>query len=373
MHIVYLISNLEFGGAQKIAVGLAEEAVRRGHRATLVTVSGRNDYAGRLRRAGVDYETLDFRQRLTWPNVFAIARLRQQLVQVVKRIRPDVVHSQLFAPKIVLYGARSLAGCPIVETQQDNPPWWRSNSLGARIRRHIDRVFLSRTSACTTAISRSVQSDLKHLFDYPGDTCPVIYNFPDEPPDDLPARPSGVRRHLMMVTRLDVEKKGIDTALLVLDRVRQVIPEVRLTIVGDGPHADRVQQLVRSRRLAANVEFRGYRPDVYREYVSADVVLMPSRWEGFGISAAEAGAVGVPVVASRVGGLQEVVVDGVTGFTCDAEDVEAFVDRTITLLRDDGLYTAMSTAAKASIKERFSVSAAFNRYEQVYEFARRAA
>ncbi len=374
MHIVHLISNLRFGGAQKIAVGLAEESRNRGHRVSIVTISSGNDYSRRLTAAGVEYRSLDYERRLSFANLFHIAGLRKRLLQNISDLNPSVIHSHLFAPKIVLYGLRSVAGCPVVETQHDNPPWWRMDDVNSRIRRHIDRVFLRRTASCTAAISKSVHEDLQRLFDHPPEACPVIYNFIDQPPHDLSEHfTSHLPPTVLMVTRLDIEKKGLDTAIKVFAGVRSRIPDAILELVGDGPDAAKIKTLAKDYDITGSVKYHGYQEDVYQFFARADVLLMPSRWEGFGVSAAEAGVSGVPVVAARVGGLQEVVIDGQTGFTCDSEDVDQMTDRVIRLLEDSDLRQRMSDAAKTSSSNRFSVVSAFDQYERIYEKARVAA
>ena len=139
MHVLHLISSLRFGGAEKIAVGLAEEATRRGHRATILALAGGNDFRDRLDRGGIAYRSMGFERRFSPANLMHVAGLRRRLVRAVSGLAPDVVHSQLFTPRVVLYGMSSLAGRPVVQTQHDNPPWWRRSDRRSRLQRHVDR------------------------------------------------------------------------------------------------------------------------------------------------------------------------------------------------------------------------------------------
>jgi glycosyltransferase involved in cell wall biosynthesis len=99
---------------------------------------------------------------------------------------------------------------------------------------------------------------------------------------------------------------------------------------------------------------------------AADLFLLPSETESFGLSALEALATGVPVVASRVGGLPEVVRDGETGVLCEVGDVDAMARAAIGILGDRARWTAMSTLAAADARERFSENAIVAQYEALY-------
>ena len=123
-------------------------------------------------------------------------------------------------------------------------------------------------------------------------------------------------------------------------RVRETV-DARLVLVGDGPEYGRTRELVDSLGLADAVRYVGVVDEVAPLLEAADVLLLPSETESFGLVALEAMASGVPVVASDVGGLPEVVEHGVTGFLAPVGDVEAMAGFCLELLKDCATATAL--------------------------------
>ena len=130
------------------------------------------------------------------------------------------------------------------------------------------------------------------------------------------------------------------------------------------PHAIR---LARERGLSADVEPLGEQEQVVPLLSIADLCLLPSAQESFGVAALEAMACEVPVVASRVGGLPEVIVDGASGFLHDLEDLEAMAGSAIRLLTDDALHRQVAGNAWRRVHERFCAEEVVPRYEAFYE------
>jgi D-inositol-3-phosphate glycosyltransferase len=167
--------------------------------------------------------------------------------------------------------------------------------------------------------------------------------------------------------------KGIDIAIATLALVHRAHPDATLLVVGgsSGPRGQeeqtRLRQQVRELGVGARVRFvgplpHGLLPDLYR---AADVVLVPSRSESFGLVAAEAQACGVPVVAAKTGGLTYVVDDGVTGILIDGHDPVQYSEAVLSLLDDPSLAQKMGKAAVDWAK-RFSWEATVRRYLELY-------
>jgi len=160
--------------------------------------------------------------------------------------------------------------------------------------------------------------------------------------------------------------KRVDDVLAVFERVRRERP-CRLALLGDGPERPRIEIEVRARGLAADVDFLGEQLDVAATLRGAHVFLLPSETESFGLAALEALACGVPVVASRAGGLPEVIRDGEDGFLLPVGDVDAMAAAVARIVDDAALHRRLSEAARAGAVARFARAPMVTRYERYYE------
>ncbi|MCX7592014.1 MAG: glycosyltransferase [Kiritimatiellae bacterium] len=144
-------------------------------------------------------------------------------------------------------------------------------------------------------------------------------------------------------------------------------PAARLVIVGDGPWASHARALVAELGVGAHVDFLGFRGDVPALLRTFDVFAYPTTTEGFGLALVEAMAAGVPVVASNVGGVPEVVTNGVTGLLVEFGDVEAFRAEIVRLLNDRALCRRLVAAAEKAVSSRFTVRRMADEYAAVYQ------
>jgi N-acetyl-alpha-D-glucosaminyl L-malate synthase BshA len=160
--------------------------------------------------------------------------------------------------------------------------------------------------------------------------------------------------------------KRVGMVLDIFRRVRERVP-ARLVLIGDGPDRADLEQRVIDHDLSESVHFVGEQPDVVPWLSSADLFLLPSSQESFGMAALEAMACEVPVIASRIGGLPEVVEDGVTGFLCELDDLHGMVDRSVAVLQDRALRARIGAAAAEHVRTRFCEDRIVPAYEAFYE------
>jgi N-acetyl-alpha-D-glucosaminyl L-malate synthase BshA len=144
-------------------------------------------------------------------------------------------------------------------------------------------------------------------------------------------------------------------------------PGVKLLLVGDGPDRPAAEALARELGVYGDVRFLGKQEPVEEILSIADVFLMPSGSETFGLAALEAMACGVPVVSSDIGGLPELNIEGETGFLCDLADIDCLTDATRRILRDDDLHERMSAAARRRAVEAFDIDRIVPQYETFYQ------
>ena len=159
--------------------------------------------------------------------------------------------------------------------------------------------------------------------------------------------------------------KRAEAVIDIFDRLRRRVP-ARLLLVGDGPDMDEAGRRARELGLADAVEQLGEQEQVVPLLSVADLFLLPSEQESFGLAALEAMACQVPVVASRVGGLPEVIDDGITGFLHPPDDLDAMAASGVALLTDPVRHQAVAEAALAAVLRRFCANAVVPRYEAFY-------
>jgi N-acetyl-alpha-D-glucosaminyl L-malate synthase BshA len=161
------------------------------------------------------------------------------------------------------------------------------------------------------------------------------------------------------------EVKRVKDVVRIFARVRRAMPAT-LLMVGDGPDRQDAENEARELGVGADVRFLGRLGAVAPVLAAADLFVLPSQTESFGLAALEAMACGAPVLAARTGGLPEVLTDGVEGILEPAGSVEAMARRAVTLLRDPVAHQRMREAAIARAKA-FSADTVVPQYEAFYE------
>ena len=183
----------------------------------------------------------------------------------------------------------------------------------------------------------------------------------------LRARFTGGDDHVRLVTHVSNFRpvKRLDAVMAVFDRIRRRVP-ARLLLVGDGPDLPMALRLAREAGHGSDVHAVGALEDVLPLLSVSDVFLLPSAQESFGLAALEAMACAVPVVASRVGGLPEVIEHGVTGYLHPPEALDEMADSVVLLLTDEARRRAMGVEAARQVGERFCADRIVPQYEACY-------
>jgi N-acetyl-alpha-D-glucosaminyl L-malate synthase BshA len=170
---------------------------------------------------------------------------------------------------------------------------------------------------------------------------------------------------LIHVSNFRPVKRVLD-CIRILDEVRKHTP-AHLLMVGDGPDRGAAEHLVRQLKLTAHVTFLGKQNHVERVIPLAHVLLMPSEMESFGLVALEAMACGVATVATKVGGVPELITNGVNGFMEPVGDIAAQAARAVELLTEDALHQRIAAAGRATALDQFCTNRIIPQYERFYE------
>lgn len=376
------------GGAECIVLSLRDELRRRGHDARLFASTAAVAGLPNLADATCYGTSSPLRTPLQCANPWA----ERALERILADFRPDVVHVNLYLTQLSPLILRALRGTPSVYYAQ----WYRAVCpLGTRRRPDGKSCESAVGTAClrsgclsmqawpllmlqacfdrawggafhrVTAISHAVAESLDaygapHLR---GATVVSPGTAVVEPRQDFTSLPT-----IIAAGRL-VPEKGFDVLLRAFRQVAARVPQARLEIVGGGPEEGSLHRLAATLGVADKVSFPGYlsHADTLIRMRVAWVTCVPSMWaEPFGMAAAEAQMQGVPVVASRTGGLAEIVRDGLTGRLVEPGDVDGLAAALVGILTDQDAVGEMGRAAHANARDRFDLPGFAARFEAIY-------
>ena len=222
-----------------------------------------------------------------------------------------------------------------------------------------------------TAVSDFLKRETVRDFSVPESRIEVVPNFVDtriyrpglEPCHRATLAPDG-EKIVMHISNFRPVKR-VEDVVEIFARVLGEIPS-RLVLVGDGPDLPRARVRVEELGIRDRVVFLGEYTPVQELLSCSDLFLLPSMSESFGLAALEAMACGSPVVASRVGGLPEVIMDGETGYLCEAGDIDEMAAASIKILSDDKHRKELSDAGRAFAVKHFSSECIVPQYEEYY-------
>lgn len=231
-------------------------------------------------------------------------------------------------------------------------------------------TFSINESDAITAVSNNLRDETYHSFKIEKEI-EVIYNFVDvsrfnrKPIDAFKkAIASNGEKILLHVSNFR-KLKRIPDVVKIFYEVQKVIPS-KLLFVGDGPERPAAEDLCRELGICDEVRFVGRQDQMEDIMAIADLFLLPSEYESFGLAALEAMAAGMPVVSSNAGGLKEININGETGFTSEVGDIKSMSQQALSILKDDGTLKAFKKRA-AEYARKYDISHIIPLYEKLYE------
>jgi N-acetyl-alpha-D-glucosaminyl L-malate synthase BshA len=369
-----IVCYASVGGSGIVATELGKALARRGHQVHFISTETPF-------RLGEFQAGLAFHQVLTptyplFREPQYMLSLANQIVQVAREFRLDIIHAHYAVPhataaflsRQVLASGNRAAAPRVVTTLHGTDITLVGNdpSYSQIVAFSIDQ------SDAVTAVSDSLRTSTYAELHVTREIV-VIPNFLDcaihrrlQAPD-LRQRFTRGNADVKIVTHISNFRpvKRIDAVLAVFDRIRRVVP-ARLLLVGDGPELGRVSRIGRELGIADLLDIVGAQEEVVPLLSVSDVFLLPSAQESFGLAALEAMACEVPVVASRVGGLPEVIEHGVTGFLHAPEALDEMAASAVTLLTDSTRYRAVAKAACERVRVHFCAERVVPMYEELY-------
>jgi N-acetyl-alpha-D-glucosaminyl L-malate synthase BshA len=366
-----IVCYASVGGSGIVATELGKELAARGHRVHVLS----SDMPVRLGefQPGLSFHRVETPSYPVFREPQYLLSLANKIVQVSRDEQLDIVHAHYAIPHAsAAYLARQILASSsglvprIVTTLHGTD----ITLLGADRSYSEIVAFSIEQSDAVTAVSASLRNDTVRELGIRREIR-VIHNFVDcsfyarRDVSALRAQLAPAGEKVIIHVSNFRPVKRVCAVVEIFAKVRKRVPAM-LLMVGDGPDVPAALRLARSLGVGGSVQFLGEQDQVVQLLSAADVFLLPSSQESFGLAALEAMACNVPVVASRIGGLPELVDDGVTGFLHPPEDLDAMAASTVRLLTDEALHQRAALAARQAAKDRFCDSRIVPHYEAVY-------
>jgi len=296
----------------------------------------------------------------------------KQACQFVRHTQFDIVHAHQFEAGLIFRIAAWITGIPVTVFTYHSTHFPRQRA-GHYL---IDRMLASRTTQLIT-VSEAVKVAVSDQLRLSWCRFMVIPNFLYlKEITKLSSNDKQIKRMrlglnsnqlvIISIGRLEVPK-GFSVLLKAMRTVIAKFPDVVLFIIGEGSLNAHLQQLVVELKLHQVVRFLGVRKDVYELLQLSDILVMPSLWEGMPIALLEAGACGLPAIASAVGGITEVVSDGINGLLVHPQDSEALALRIVDLLTKPDLRHHMGIQARKIVEDKFNSEVVGCQLANLYE------
>jgi N-acetyl-alpha-D-glucosaminyl L-malate synthase BshA len=369
-----IVCYASIGGSGVVAAELGKALAARGHQVHFIS----SDPPFRL---GEFQAGLSFHQVLTpsyplFREPQYLLSLSNKIVQVAREFSLDIVHAHYAIPhataaflsRDVLASGGTRRAPRVVTTLHGTDITLVGNDESYR---EIVAFSIERSDA-VTAVSQSLRTS---THDELGVTreIDVIPNFLDvrihrrQQVPELRERFTGGDPTVKIVTHVSNFRpvKRIDAVVSIFDRIRRAVP-ARLLLVGDGPEVATAWRLARQLGIARLIDAVGAQEEIVPLLSISDVFLLPSAQESFGLAGLEAMACEVPVVASRVGGIPEVIEDGVNGFLHEPTSLDDMAASAIAILTDGDRHRVLAAAACRRVREHFSDDRVVPMYEACY-------
>jgi N-acetyl-alpha-D-glucosaminyl L-malate synthase BshA len=372
-----MVCYASVGGSGVVATELAHALADRGHQVHLI--SSEPPFRWQWGIPGLSFERVAVPAYPLFREPQYLLALATTISRVAEKHQLDIIHAHYAVP----HATAAYLADQILES---SPGTWSPRTMTTLHGTDITLVgsdpsyarvvaFSIERSHGVTAVSESLKNDTVKSLGVRREIR-VIPNFLDcaqyrrrfDP--ELQARlcpPSTCEALIVHVSNFRPVKR-VDVAIAVFRRIRRRV-RARFLLIGDGPVREGVEQQVAEHGLTDDVVFLGEQQDLVPFLSVSDLFLLPSEQESFGLAALEAMACEVPVVASKVGGLPEVIDDGVTGYLCAPDAVDEMAERAIAILCDGKRRQTMGRAAAEVVRTRYCTDLVVPMYEAAYRAA----
>jgi glycosyltransferase involved in cell wall biosynthesis len=359
--ILYLTTTSLLSGAEKQLYELAKGIDKK--RCEIMVCTVRDNLEGqllnKLKEDDIKTECLEVSKKWEIWKLF-------KLIKVIKSFQPDILQSFLFFDNILARVFGKICGAPIIISGQRNVETHRS-----RLRNFLDKITLP-LADYVVSNSKAGKEILVEREKVSEAKIKVIYNGIDVKSQKNSEKYAEKRGNLNIgfVGSL-TKQKGVDCLLKAVKILRFTQNDkwanINLTIIGDGPEREKLEKTAKELDIEKHVSFLGRKESVYNHMKDFDVFVLPSLWEGMPNVILEAIMQEVPVVATNVGGIPEIITNGKDGFLVEAKNTEALAEKIEYVLSlPEEERKKIEENAKKIVEEKFSIEKMIKEYENLY-------
>ena len=346
----------EIGGLEVFCLQVAKGLAARGHEIEIVTNRRGSGAPESTRHQGFPVHGFCFDHALVKQDLAAMGSQHKACAAVLDRFDPEIIHLNVVHASIFNFMSQQRRRRrPALLTLHDSVLFASRNDIALNSLKTVDAM---------AAVSEAVRAQVLEFHPGLADRIHTILNALPQPA--LAPAPFPSRHDILAFGRL-VPEKGFDLAIRAFAQVATRFPDATLTIVGDGKERGSLQDLAADTGFGNRIRFPGW---VSPEEIPAligrhTLVVMPSRWEPFGLAALQAAQMGRPIVAARSGGIPEIVVDGVTGKLFKSDDMPELAAALDLLLGQPELGRRMGDEARCHATQNFDFEKFLGTYEKL--------
>jgi glycosyltransferase involved in cell wall biosynthesis len=349
--ILYIITSTNVGGTERSLHELIRRIDRNEYSVYVCSLKKPGVFAKRISDEADGFYSLGLPEAGGVRAVLNFVPALIRLTGLIRRLRPQIIHSFLFRANILGRIAGRTERVPVIISSI------RAIESDKRYKHLIDR-FTSRLVHKYMAVSEAARKfTIKHVKISP-DRIVTAYNGIDCDRTVLKEaynfKISKSFKNIALIGRFDKEK-GHSILIKALKTVLPQEPDIRVYFFGEGPDEGRIKRMTEKENLSEHIIFMGVAEDITVCISQMDIIVLPSLSEGLPNVLLEAMAEARPVVASRVGGVDEVVVDGETGILFEPGDVQSLAEAILKLIRNRQLAEDMGRAGRVRVLEKFSI------------------
>jgi glycosyltransferase involved in cell wall biosynthesis len=363
--ILYLITSTNVGGTEKVLLELIRHIDRKAFKVYVCSVKKPGSFAKALADEADGFFSLKLSEGGGVAAIGTFIPAVFRLIKLIRALSPSILHCFLFRANILGRIAGRIARVPVIISSIRVIEAPRAKHLIDRMTAPLTTHYLAVSQAARNhTINHAKISPSKIVTIYNGITCKGRYTEKPNWRSTLSLSSSDVL--LGLIGRFH-KQKGHIVLLKALPLILAQAPHTHALFCGEGREEARLKVMAQDLGLEGHVHFVGLIENAYQMLSQIDIVVVPSLWEGMPNVVLEAMAAGRPVVASRIAGMDEVVVAGETGLLCNPGDPHALADAILKLIKDTSLMKQMGRAGYELVRQRFQISTMVEQTVQHYQ------